>query len=95
MIIRSVQEYVDKHINMIRQRIQIEDAVNITHLETCDGCEECEALMDFYSGCSTCDKTGHKDAMLYDPENGEYICKDCNDKEYTLLLDFGNNCGGT
>ena len=54
------------------------DRINIHHINTCPGCHECDNhLMEFYSGCSTCERTGHKKMLNYIHETGEYICDHC------------------
>jgi hypothetical protein len=76
-IIRDARDWSRTHLEQIQEDLQHVDVANIQHIETCPGCPACVELMDFYSGCSTCGRTAHKEAMAYDPATGQYTCGAC------------------
>lgn len=53
------------------------DLANIRHVNECPGCEECDDLMEFYSGCHVCDRTALKRIMNFDTVTGDFTCDAC------------------
>jgi hypothetical protein len=64
-----------------------EDETALGHLMRCEGCDNCDWLMRFYSACDEC---GHwmynntPSGYYYNPETGEALCQACEPKEADL-----------
>lgn len=56
------------------------DSENIAHLTACPGCDECDALMEFYMACEFCGAWGHKDANGWGLHDGKPICYGCSNR---------------
>ena len=86
LIVRDARDWTHHHREQIQQELQRVDGENIRHIDECLGCPTCDGLMDFYSGCSSCGRTAHKEAMFYDPASGHFTCEDCADREQSPAI---------
>ena len=56
------------------------DEDDLNHFNHCDGCCDCDNLMNFYSYCYSCNILIHKKYLIYNRLNGNYYCECCNSK---------------
>ena len=68
-------------MSSIDEKVSVDtvDGDNIKHLEECDGCPECDILLEFYSGCDSCERFGHM-STFYADGKGKLYCETCKDK---------------
>jgi hypothetical protein len=62
-----------------QQDSQTSDEANIQHAENCpdDGCERCEALLEFYMACDKCGHIGNKNADGWAKVGDQFFCEGC------------------
>jgi hypothetical protein len=69
---------------ILRKNAPVLDAANIDHIENCnqeERCLRCLELLEWYSGCESCGRAGHKHELDYDDQTGHYTCKRCQDEQ--------------
>lgn len=72
-----------------QQDSQTSDEANIQHAENCndDGCDRCNALLEFYMACDNCGRIGNKDASGWTKEKDQFFCAGCSQQDTDAARD--------